>query len=103
MDGSRHGVAAADAATVDLHDRLHPNPLGTSAQLPEPDIREIRGEDPLTALRAGDRCTAASASVPDIEGEFTAQFGRSDDAIKWLLFRRLMLRINPQELEGGGR
>jgi hypothetical protein len=50
MDGSRQGVAAADAANVALNDRLHPNPLGTSAQLPEPDIREIRGEDPLTAL-----------------------------------------------------
>ncbi len=61
------GVAAADPATVALHDRLRANPLGTSAQLPEPDIRGIRGEDPLTALIAGHHIGGVRAR--------TAQFG----------------------------
>jgi hypothetical protein len=60
------GVAAADPATVALHDRLHANPLGTSAQLPEPDFRGIRGEDPLTARTVGVRrgATGPGAARP---------------------------------------
>lgn len=44
------GVVAADPATVALHDRLHPNPLGTSAQLPEPDIQEATPRSGMSGL-----------------------------------------------------
>jgi hypothetical protein len=55
-------VAAADAATIDLCGRPHANPLAKSARLPEPDIREIRGEGPGPARRVGKRRAAATTA-----------------------------------------